>query len=1456
MHRFLITCLGGLGAILGGLALLSSPLTAQEEKPAAKDVKPIRALMITGGCCHDYTNQKRILAEGISKRANVEWTIVHQGGTSTNAKIPFYENEDWAKGYDIVVHNECFAAVADPAWTGGILRPHREGTPAVVIHCAMHCYRDKTDEWFKFLGVTSRRHGAQYAYEAINLDKENKIMEKFGDSWTTPKGELYIIEKLWPSAKPLAHAYSRDTKKDEVCIWTNMYNDRTRVFGTTIGHHNETMSDEKYLDFLTRGLLWACDKLNDDYLTPAKELKIEFIGEPKDNTPKNMGEPTPAKKTGQKILAPENLASGKKGSASSFQTDRDLVHRPENAFDGDLSTRWCANGSTAPQWLAVDLGEPQKVTGCRIVWEFDRDAYRYVVEGSADGQTWTMLSDQSQSKESGQVREHKFEADNIRHVRLNVLGLPGGAWASCFEFAVHGTKLVETIAAAAPSKTNALLAGVKVPQGFTASLFAAPPQIGYPTCLTCAPTGEVFIGVDENGSLDAQGGRGRVIRAVDRDGDGIADEFKTFAEMDSPRGLVFDNNVLYVLHPPRLTAFTDDNGDGVSDRSEVLVEGIGFDLKFRGADHTTNGMQLGIDGFLYIAVGDYGFIKATGKDGTQLPYLGGGVVRVRTDGSGLEVVSRGQRNIYDVAIDPLMNLFTRDNTNDGGGWNVRLSHVVPGGHYGYPSLYINFPDEIVQPLADYGGGSPCGSLFIDEAALPAPFGNALYTCDWGRSIVYRHPLTARGAGFAAEQEVFVELPRPTDMEIDPVGNIYISSWRNGNFNYSGPEVGYVVRVTHDQTQAAAFPDLSKLSNPQLVALLGTSSHVTRLHAQREVLRREAKPELVSALTALANSESPLASRVAAIFTLAQLQGEKSLAALAELAGADELREFALKAMADDRRLAKQVDVSVFTNALSDPNPRVRFVAAWGLGRLPADSAAKEKLQPLVADSDPLVSHVAIASLIELKAGSECLTTLTKGSSSLVDGMRRVLQGIHTPEVVQGLTALLQADADSTRKRAALTALCRLAHQEGPYEGKWWGTRPDTSGPYYRHVKWEQSDAVVKALQSQLAKSTSDDARWLLTELKRHKVDLGDQSALILKLARDDKQFRATAVELITAQGQPDTTAASFLEEVALDHAAGEAQLKAAQAIFRNAGQYTTAQIAFRVAAELQKSSSAPLQAAVRDFARDPQHTQRVEVIARQLSTAEPDQAALVYHILLGVEVNPKANAKARATALGAIEAAFAKPESTVAILHAIAAAQADSYGLRVTALKDSEHESVRVAALATAKALDLDALPNENDPNRVTIEKLPYEEVFAAVQKLPGDAKLGSRLFVRQSCVACHTVKQGETPKGPYLGGISARYKRHELAESVLKPSAKIAQGFEAQWFQTSQGLIIEGFVTRESGSEVELRTSTGAAAIINKDDVEDRGKRDVSIMPDGLVKNLTAEEVAAILAYLESLKQ
>jgi uncharacterized protein len=227
--------------------------------------EPLRALLVTGGCCHDYETQKRILTEGISARANVTWTILHEG--DKNAKdheFSIYKQPDWTKGYDVIVHNECSGMVTNVPLIAQVVRAHTNGVPAVMIHCSMHSYRQApTDEWRKLLGVSSYRHQQHVPVDVKNLRPEHPVMRDFPAVWRPPNAELYEIEKLWPDCVPLAEAFGVRTQKDHVCIWVNSYG-KARVFGTTLGHFNEEMDNDVFLSLLTRGLLWACDKLEAD----------------------------------------------------------------------------------------------------------------------------------------------------------------------------------------------------------------------------------------------------------------------------------------------------------------------------------------------------------------------------------------------------------------------------------------------------------------------------------------------------------------------------------------------------------------------------------------------------------------------------------------------------------------------------------------------------------------------------------------------------------------------------------------------------------------------------------------------------------------------------------------------------------------------------------------------------------------------------------------------------------------------------------------------------------------------------------------------------------------------------------------------------------------------------------------------------------------------------------------
>ncbi|HZL38463.1 MAG TPA: ThuA domain-containing protein [Tepidisphaeraceae bacterium] len=245
----------------------AAPVRGADDKnePA---VKPIKALLVLGGCCHDYAKQKDILTKGIEERANVEITIAYDPISTTNHLNPVYDNPDWYKGFDVIIHDECSADVTDlKIINDTILKPHKEGLPAVVLHCGMHCYRSvpykKTTPWMEFTGMNTNHHGDQLPIAIEFTGKQSPIIKGMED-WTTIKEELYHQELLLPTAKSLAKGtqQTKDGPQTNTVIWTNEYNGKTRVFSTTLGHNNKTVSDPRYLDLVTRGLLWSVHKLD------------------------------------------------------------------------------------------------------------------------------------------------------------------------------------------------------------------------------------------------------------------------------------------------------------------------------------------------------------------------------------------------------------------------------------------------------------------------------------------------------------------------------------------------------------------------------------------------------------------------------------------------------------------------------------------------------------------------------------------------------------------------------------------------------------------------------------------------------------------------------------------------------------------------------------------------------------------------------------------------------------------------------------------------------------------------------------------------------------------------------------------------------------------------------------------------------------------------------------------
>ena len=708
------------------------------------------------------------------------------------------------------------------------------------------------------------------------------------------------------------------------------------------------------------------------------------------------------------------------------------------------------------------------------------------------------------------------------------------------------------------------------------SRFAGPELTPSPSTIAVAPTGEVFVGVDMMGSLGKEPGKGSIVKLVDEDNDGKMDFHTEFALVDNPRGILPVGDKLFVLHTTfspetgkatgmDLVYFQDENGDGIADGpSKPLIQNISSPkfLRERGTDHATNGIRMGIDGWIYIAVGDFGFHGAVDREGTELTMLGGGIVRVRPDGTEMEVYTHGTRNTYDVAIDPFMNIFTRGNTNDGGGWNIRFSHHIQTGEYGYASLFKNFTDEIIPALADLGGGSGTGAYFMSNESWPKEYNNVPMMADWGRSQLYIHRVRPDGATFEQKEEEFFQLPQITDLDVDASGRMYLSAWDGAGYSGS-PGKGFVVRAVPEGWEYEPFPDLNNSSTKEVVEFLKSGAAVARLHAQQELLRRPEK-SAAEAVWKIATDEGlPLAVRVAGIYTYAQIAGEKGIDRLVSLTEEQVVREFALRALSDRKGHLEQVPIEPFIEGLGDPLDRVKVAAIVGLGRLGRKEAAKEllsikvpaSLQAPAKDSigahatpnpDIVPAHLAVQSLVDLNAVDAVVDAIGTENSRLA---LWALRYMHDPKAVEGLIAAYDKTKDDKLKKEILTTLSRLYKKEAPYDGSWWwGTRPDTKGPYYKAVAWESSPRIAEFLKKEWKQGITAEKEFFTYLNDRHGMGIAD-----FQTKEVEKEEEDVDVDLEKISDQKGQVGKASIEDVLLAMQDIEGSAEKGKEIFQRQG---------------------------------------------------------------------------------------------------------------------------------------------------------------------------------------------------------------------------------------------------------------------------------------------------------------
>jgi len=665
---------------------------------------------------------------------------------------------------------------------------------------------------------------------------------------------------------------------------------------------------------------------------------------------------------------------------------------------------------------------------------------------------------------------------------------------------------------------------LKVPAQFKVTLFACDPLIEYPSVLALGPrSNSIFLAHDYMTGLGEKIVRRDEVRLVeDIDGDGYADQSTVWAtNFNSIQGLASHDGHVFVMHSPLLTVLRDSNGDAVADERRDVLGGLGWPPE-KSTDrlHGANGVVAGHDGWLYLALGDRG-CDVRRPEGDRLVLNGGGILRCRPDGSDLHVFSTGLRNIYDIALDEELNVFVRDNENDGGNYMIRVCHSFMGADHGYPYLYAEHPEEALAPLADLGRGSSAGGVTYLERAFPGMYQGALFFCEWGKSLVM-YPRERKGAGFAAMKETEFAAGaandpygfRPTDVIVDRDGSLLVSDWADGQRPKRGR--GRIYRIQYEGEKSDPTPGLE------------SASYHARIEAQTEIERR-GRAGVIELKRRLARMN--VLGRFHAVWILAHAGDHKTLVQIAEGDSDPRVRAQAVRAIGDlfdpvlvTHRLAVDRGDPKIAERLaalaSSHNPEVMLEVTVALGRL-RWSRAPEWLKANPGTPNAALAHAMIQTLRRSQNWPAVLAWLdAPGNSPLRPIALSALADQAEAEAVDGLVRRLETSPEPKRRREYAELLARVHRKPGPWV--YWGFRPGPRPP--NTESWERTEAIEKALDRMLNDPDREVRLATLQEMERAKIRVPSET--LIRWLRGETKFESVAAIL----GSYESSKASNVRE--------------------------------------------------------------------------------------------------------------------------------------------------------------------------------------------------------------------------------------------------------------------------------------------------------------------------------------
>ena len=1001
-------------------------------------------------------------------------------------------------------------------------------------------------------------------------------------------------------------------------------------------------------------------------------------------------------------------------------------------------------------------------------------------------------------------------------------------------------------------KSADLKALPKVPPEFEITVFASEPLVRQPCSMAFDARGRLFVGMGpqyRNPTPETPGDS--VMIVLDTDGDGRADRTTEFATgFNAIQGLTWHGSDLWIANAPDLTVIRDRDGDDEADEYIKVYTDLG------NLEHGLHGLNWAPDGKLYMSKGnskglnqpgryapkpfrelwgitapaqtpDFPAPIKTNKNDYRRAYhqpaddwgLDGGVLRCDDGGHNLEIIARGFRNPWDIALDSGFNWLGTDNDQTTGD---RVFMPFYGAHFGWnhpwSSHWSTAPHAPTAPVSGpLFEGSGTGVVFCMSPQFPPEYRGAFLVNDWLRKATYLwRPqwdgalLRPAGGDFTTFIEGGSSLFRPTDLEFGPDGALWVLGWSSGyGAEWKDGQLaneGRVFRIAWKHASPRAKPP-----NPQtvdeLIDELDSPLPVRRTNAQDELVRRgnSILPRLFQRLadgTLSENQETwtvwtaarlpaiePFATELAAMLTRETAARD---AANRETAG----RETAARETAARDAATRGGGVSL--------NLQVQAVRifAYQARQFGQTERLADVLRGGLRHSQPRVRFAAVQAIHE-----------TRQASRIPD---RLIPDLVLPE----LRELLPRETDST-----------------VFYSAWQALRAWHSPAELRTLLSDSRGAVRRAA--------------LLGLLETHAATVAEVRT-ISDVDKDAEVRRVADLWLLKAAGgsKPEIR--------------GRALEAASTPLSPSAPDIAPAPAMAPLVRNLKARSGAPYKVVPGGFA-----------VGSFAYTDRGYRLASVPAELAGADLIQTANEDD-----GSKGAAWLTFDAILPIRVWIGLDRRQPQppewlrnGFEPAPLTATIDEGARFAFYSRAYAAGNIELGGNSDDGRPggkgnylvviapqTLAKQPMkasvEAVLAMLER--GDRDRGELLFRHShgvGCAKCHSLTQTRNGFGPNLAGLGLRANARHIVQSIVEPSAVITEGFNQLTVVTDAGAVHSGVLLEESGLTLSLGQSNGLRVDIPKASIDERRTIPKSAMPE-LAEHLSPGEVADLTTFLLSMRE